>query len=174
VPADGRDHVRGAVLGGEGHGGPQQGRPHALPAMGPVHDERVDGDLRRAQHEGERVDAEHGQPDGVLAPRRVEGGAGCGVRAGQDGEDDAVRGLPGQHTLGVRVGAVLADERQHGGQVVDACRARHDSGTRHTRHGCLPWTVGGDCTAGTPRSWRRAVQTGIGTGTACRGKVTGG
>ena len=106
-----------------------------------VDDERVDRDLRVAQHERQRVDAEDGESD-----RDLDGVPAPGAGTGQDGEDDAVPGVveqpaeprgggveprvPGEDVLGVRVGAMLAHEREHGGQVVDARRARDHAGSR--------------------------------------------
>ena len=37
-------------------------------------------------------------------------------------------GVAGEDVLGVRVGPVLADEREHGGQVVGTRGARDDAG----------------------------------------------
>jgi hypothetical protein len=126
------------LLGVSGRGRQQRraGTPASVLA---VDDEGVHGDLRVAEHEGQRVHAQDGETDGHL-----HGVASAGDGTGQDGEDDAVARVvqqpaesggrrvqarvPGQDVLGVRVGAVLTNEGQHGGQVVDACRTRD-----HTR-----------------------------------------
>ena len=113
----------------------------AAPAVVAVDDEVVDGHLRHTEDHRQRVDAEDGQADDQLAAARP---AVRGVRPGQDGEHDPVRrvgeqpaeaggrrgpgGLPGQHPLGVGLGAVLAHQGEHGGQVGGTRGARRDAG----------------------------------------------
>ncbi len=140
MPGHGGHHVRGAVLlRVAGRRGEQDG-PGSPPAVLAVDDERVHGDLRVAEHEGQRVQAEDGEADGHLpgrSPSRRRGPR-------PDGEDDAVArvleetaeagrrrvqpGVPGEDVLGMRIGPVLPDERQHGGQVVGTRGARDDAG----------------------------------------------
>jgi hypothetical protein len=142
VPADAGHHVGGAGLRGVGGGRGQQQHAGAATPVIPVDDEGVDGDLRVAQHEGQRVQTEDGEADGDLtrsAPVRRRA-------AGQDGEHDTVTrvlqeptetggrgvqpGVAGEDVLGVRVRAVLTDERQHGRQIGGMRRARHHAGSR--------------------------------------------
>jgi hypothetical protein len=107
-----------------------------------VDDERVDGDLRGPEDEGERVEPQDGETDRHLSP----GAAGRRVRARQNGQDDAVpriteqpsepdrgrsrRGMTGEDVFGVRLGAVLADQRENSGQVRGTRSARHHTGPR--------------------------------------------
>jgi hypothetical protein len=51
-----------------------------------VDDERVDGDLRIAEHRRQRVQAQHGEPDRHLPGAATRGG----VRTGQHGQDHPV------------------------------------------------------------------------------------
>ena len=91
--------------------------------------------------DGDEVDTEDRQAHGELTAVPTANGR---IRAGQHGQDDPVRrvgeqaaeagrgrgpgGLTGQHPLGVRLGAVLAHQREDGGQVVGSRRARDDAG----------------------------------------------
>ena len=119
-------HVRGAGLGGVAGGRGQQRRARATPPVLAMDDEGVDGDLRAAQHQGQRVDPSTASPTGS-SPAAPAVGAGPGGRRGRRGARvrssrrkpaaAALSAVPGEHVLGVRVGAVLPHEREHGGQV---------------------------------------------------------
>jgi hypothetical protein len=127
VPTDRRDHVVRPCLSGVGGGRAEEGGTGTPAPVIAVDDERVHGDLRVAEDHRERVDAQDCQAHGDLAA----GAPGRGVGARQDGEDDAVTpvfeqpaearrrrvqaGVAGQDVLGVRVGAVLADQREDSG-----------------------------------------------------------
>jgi hypothetical protein len=143
VPTDRRDHVVRPRLGGVGGGRAEEGGTGTPAPVIAVDDERVHGDLRVAEDQRERVDAQDRQAHGDLAA----GTPGRGIRARQDGEDDAMTGVleqpaetrrrrvqagvAGQDVLGVGVGAVLADQREDGGQVLGTRRARRDAGPRN-------------------------------------------
>ena len=154
-----------------------------------VDDERVDGDLRVAEHERQRIEAEDGEPDRDLAV-----GPPPAASDPADGEDDetAVAGsseqpaeagarrrpgavCAGEDVLGVRVGAVLADQREHGGQVVGTRGARRRRGTANRFLTQEPSP--GRWVETAPLSSRDHGDAPHGhallTSTACRGKVTG-
>jgi hypothetical protein len=132
VPADGGDDVVRAGLGGVCGRGGQQCRAGAAAAVVAVDDEPVDGHLRAAQHHRQRVGAEDGQPDRLLAPVLPA----VRVRAGQDGEHHPVRGiaeqpaepgggrttgpLSGERALIRGVGVVLPDQGEDRRQVTGA------------------------------------------------------
>ena len=58
------------------------------------------------------------------------------------------RGLPGQHPLGVGLGAVLAHQREHGGEVVRPRDAALHAGPDHCGHLDLHLTVSAGSTFG--------------------------
>ena len=141
-PADRGDDVFRADLLGVAGRGREQPDACLAPAVLPVHDERVDGDLRDCRG-GTRIQAEDGEPDGHLArPRLLLAALGPGSTArttrcpgileqpAEPGSGARSAGVAAEDVLGVRVGAVLTDEREHGGQVGGTRGARDHAGPR--------------------------------------------